>query len=60
MMVVGKYYGPDGAVVIAIIAPIWNVLFGFGMLTDIGASILFNIQKKLIKLMKRTLMNILQ
>ncbi len=47
MIVVGQYHGPEGSATMAIIAPIWNVIFGCGLLTGIGASILFNIQKNL-------------
>ncbi len=49
MIVVGQYHGPEGAAAMAIVAPIWNVIFGGGLLTGIGASILFNIQKNLKK-----------
>ncbi len=45
MIVVGQYHGPTGAAAMAIIAPIWNVIYSFGLLTGIGASILFSIEK---------------
>ena len=45
MMVVGQYHGPVGSAAMAIIAPIWNVVFGCGILTGVGASIYFNIEK---------------
>ncbi|ONI44158.1 multidrug transporter MatE [Candidatus Epulonipiscioides gigas] len=45
MIVVGQYHGPLGSATMAIIAPIWNVIYSFGLLTGIGASILFSIQK---------------
>ncbi len=46
MIAVGQYHGPNGSAAMAIIAPIWNVIYSFGLLTGIGASILFNIKKK--------------
>ncbi|MFI3250536.1 MAG: MATE family efflux transporter [Eubacteriales bacterium] len=45
MMAVGQYHGPIGSATMAIIAPIWNVVYSCGMLTGIGGSILFNIAK---------------
>ncbi len=45
MIAVGQYHGPNGAAAMAIIAPIWNVVFSFGLMIGIGASILFNIEK---------------
>ncbi len=45
MIVVGQYYGPIGSAAMTIIAPIWNVVYSFGLLTGIGSSILFNITK---------------
>ncbi len=41
MIVVGQYHGPIGSAAMAIVAPIWNVVYGFGLLTGIGASISF-------------------
>ncbi len=45
MIAVGQYHGPKGAAAMAIIAPIWNVVYSLGLLTGIGASILFNFVK---------------
>lgn len=45
MIMVGWYHGPIGLASMAIIAPIWNVIYSFGLLTGIGASILFIIEK---------------
>ena len=45
MIAVGQYHGPTGSAAMAIIAPIWNIIYSFGLLTGIGASILFNITK---------------
>ncbi len=49
MIAVGQYHGPIGSATMAIIMPIWNVIFGFGLLVGIGASILFNVQRNLEK-----------
>ena len=45
MIAVGQYHGPTGSAAMAIIAPIWNVVYSCGLLTGIGASILFNVEK---------------
>lgn len=45
MIAVGQYHGADGSAAMAIIAPIWNVVYSLGLLTGIGASIMFNIEK---------------
>ena len=38
---VGQYQGPDGAAALAIVAPIWNIIYSLGLLAGIGGSILF-------------------
>ncbi len=45
MMAVGQYHGPQGSATMAVIAPIWNVVFSFGLLTGIGGSIFYSIKK---------------
>ncbi len=45
MAVVGQYHGPSGSATMAIIASIMNVIYSFGLMTGIGASILFSIEK---------------
>lgn len=45
MIVVGKYHGSDGSAAMALIAPIWNVIYSLGLLTGIGASILFSVSR---------------
>ena len=45
MIVVGQYHGPEGSAAMAIIAPIWNVVYSLGMLTGLGGAILFSIEK---------------
>lgn len=39
---VGQYHGPEGSAAMAVIAPVWNILYGFGLLTGIGGSVLFS------------------
>lgn len=45
MAVVGQYQGPDGTAALAIIAPIWNIIFSLGLLMGIGGSVLYSICK---------------
>lgn len=45
MAMVGKYQGPEGTAALAIIAPIWNIIFSLGLLMGIGGSVLFSILK---------------
>ena len=44
-MVVGQYYGPIGSSSLGVIAPIWNIIYSFGLLVGIGGSILFSVNK---------------
>ena len=44
-MVVGQYYGPNGSSSLGVIAPIWNIIYSFGLLVGIGGSILFSVNK---------------
>lgn len=39
---VGQYHGPDGAGALAVVAPVWNVIYSLGMLMGIGGSVLFS------------------
>lgn len=41
MAMVGQYQGPSGAAAMAVIAPIWNILYSFGLLCGIGGSVLY-------------------
>ncbi|MBS4784535.1 MAG: multidrug transporter MatE [Clostridiales bacterium] len=38
---VGQYQGPEGTAALAVVAPIWNIIYSLGLLTGIGGSILF-------------------
>lgn len=36
MAMVGQYQGPDGAAALAVVAPVWNIIYSLGLLTGIG------------------------
>ena len=42
MAMVGQYHGPAGSAALAIVAPIWNIIFSIGLLMGIGGSVLFS------------------
>ena len=42
MAMVGQYHGSEGAAALAIVAPIWNIIFSIGLLMGIGGSVLFS------------------
>lgn len=41
MAMVGKYHGPNGMAAMAVIAPIWSIIYSLGLLMGIGGSVLF-------------------
>lgn len=41
MAMVGQYHGPEGTAALAVVAPIWNIIYSLGLLTGIGGSVLF-------------------
>lgn len=41
MIVIGKYEGPSGSAAMAVISPIWNIIFSLGLLFGIGGSVYF-------------------
>ena len=41
MAMVGKYQGPEGTAALAVVAPIWNIVYSLGLLMGIGGSVLF-------------------
>ena len=45
MAMVGQYYGPVGSQAMAIIAPIWNIIYSLGLFIGIGGSVLFAVNK---------------
>ena len=42
MAMVGQYHGPDGTAALAVIAPIWNIIYSLGLLMGIGGSVIFS------------------
>ena len=38
---VGQYQGPAGTAALAVVAPVWNIIYSLGLLTGIGGSVLF-------------------
>ena len=41
MAVVGQYHGPAGTAALAVIAPVWNVIYSLGLLMGIGGAVIF-------------------
>lgn len=42
MAMVGQYQGPEGTAALAVISPIWNIVYSLGMLMGIGGSVLLS------------------
>lgn len=42
---VGQYQGPEGTAALAVVSPIWNIIYSLGLLTGIGGSVLFSTMK---------------
>ena len=42
MAMVGQYQGPEGTAALAVVAPIWNIIFSLGLLMGIGGSVIFS------------------
>ena len=45
MAMVGQYHGPDGTAALAVVAPIWNIIYSLGLLMGIGGSVIFSTLK---------------
>ena len=43
--VVGQYHGPVGVAAMAVIAPVWNIIFSLGLLAGIGGSVLYAVKR---------------
>lgn len=43
MAIVGQYQGPTGPAALAVIAPIWNIIYSLGLLMGIGGGVLFSV-----------------
>ena len=39
MAMVGQYQGPDGTAALAVVAPVWNIIYSLGLLMGIGGSV---------------------
>ena len=42
MAMVGQYQGPEGTAALAVVAPIWNIIYSLGLLMGIGGSVIFS------------------
>ncbi len=42
MAMVGQYQGSDGTAALAVVSPIWNIIYSLGLLMGIGGSVLFS------------------
>ena len=42
---VGQYQGPEGTAALAIVAPVWNIIYSLGLLMGIGGSVIFSTKR---------------
>lgn len=42
---VGQYHGPQGTATLAVVAPVWNIIYSFGLLMGIGGSVIFSTKR---------------
>ncbi len=42
MAVVGQYQGAEGTAALAVVAPIWNIIYSLGLFMGVGGSIIFS------------------
>ncbi len=42
MAIVGQYHGAVGTASLAVVAPLWNLIYSLGLLTGVGGSIIFS------------------
>ena len=42
---VGQYHGPEGTAALAVVAPVWNIIYSLGLLMGIGGSVLFSAKR---------------
>ncbi len=45
MAMVGQYQGPEGTAALAVVAPIWNIIYSLGLLMGIGGSVILSTLK---------------
>ena len=39
MAMVGQYAGPEGSAALAVVMPVWNIIYSIGLLMGIGGSV---------------------
>ena len=42
---VGQYQGPEGTAALAVVAPVWNIIYSLGLLMGIGGSVIFTTRR---------------
>ena len=42
---VGQYQGPNGTAALAVVAPVWNIIYSLGLLMGIGGSVIFSTKR---------------
>ena len=42
---VGQYHGPQGTAALAVVAPVWNIIYSLGLLMGIGGSVIFSARR---------------
>lgn len=42
---VGQYHGPQGTAALAVVAPVWNIVYSMGLLMGIGGSVIFSTKR---------------
>ena len=45
MAMVGQYHGPEGTAALAVVAPVWNIIYSLGLLVGIGGSVIFSTRR---------------
>ena len=45
MGMVGQYQGPEGTAALAVVAPVWNIIYSLGLLMGIGGSVIFSTKR---------------
>ena len=45
MAMVGQYHGPEGTAALAVVAPVWNIIYSLGLLMGIGGSVIFSAKR---------------
>ncbi len=42
---VGQYHGSEGTAALAVVAPVWNIIYSLGLLMGIGGSVIFSMKR---------------